>query len=427
MRLEEFASPSNDKQQLNEFLVPLIYGVGAAWTAYDIYRMTLQYHTGEITATELAKKVGIDIAITLAGGAVGKLVQKGWRAWRASVAKKKGLEPALTKAEKKKEKKYREEEAKRHEELRVEYFGHVKTPKWWRAKNLRNAFISLVLPIGAKATKEFLDMPLSQQMLHLQRKKQQKIAKDQKEIESTRNYIKKTEAEKGAGEAYKIKAADAGEKGIPIPGPSGVWKQSDIVNPKAPRREWKYPDGTQPEASEKLMKQWTYSQSPEGKAAADAALATRKADAAKRAAEIKAKKDADELARTKQIDQERLGAEMASDVATSTGTASGKVVKKVIDAGNITSTKDAVLSRATTNITVPGSAIKKVVQKAESNTDKIKRISDKAKTQADQADVDTQMGGGKFRDPNKLVSYDHVEDYGTVLGQKLAKALGKPL
>ena len=158
----------------------------------------------------------------------------------------------------------------------------------------------------------------------------------------------------------------------------------------------------------------------------NALLATRAADAAKRTAADKAKKDADELARTKQIDQERLGAEMAIDAGTSTGTASGKVVKKVIDAGKTTSTKDVVISRATTNTTVPGSAIKKVVQKAESNTDKIKRISDKAKTQADQADVDTQMGGGKFRDPNKLVSYDHVEDYGTVLGQKLAKALGKP-
>ena len=425
MRLEEFASPSNDKQQLNEFIVPLIYGVGAAWSAYDIYRMTQQYHAGEITAAEMAQRVGIDVAITLAGGAVGKLIHKGWRAWRAAHDKKKGLLPQLTKAEKKKEKKYREEEAKRHEELRVETFGYAKTPKWWRAKDLRNIFVTLVAPFGATATKAFLDMPFSQQIWHLQRKYQQKIARDQKEIKSTRDYIKKTETDAGDAAAYKTKKADADEKGLVIP-PKGGWTRYHVDNPKDPQRLWKYPDGTRPERSVEMQKQWLKDQSPAGQAEMNALLATRAADAAKRTAADKAKKDADELARTKQIDQERLGAEMAIDAGTSTGTASGKVVKKVIDAGKTTSTKDVVISRATTNTTVPGSAIKKVVQKAESNTDKIKRISDKAKTQADQADVDTQMGGGKFRDPNKLVSYDHVEDYGTVLGQKLAKALGKP-
>jgi hypothetical protein len=427
VKLEEFSLPSNNKQQLNEFIVPLIIVGGVAWTAYDTYMLTKRYHAGEITATELAQQVGIDVAFTIAGGAVGKLVNKGWKAWKRAHDAKRGREAALkplTRAEKRKLKAIEKAETKHHEALRVDYFGGKKTPKWWRVKNLRNIFISMALPIGAKATKAFLDMPLAQQVLHLQRKAQRKVQKANAEIEASRNKIEKDATTKGDAEAYKIKAADASEKGLNIPGPSGVWKRSDVVNSSDPERLWKYPDGTKPEASVKLMKQWTYSKSPEGIAATAALIAKRTADAAKRAAEKKAKKDADELARTKEIDQERLGAEMAIDAGTSTGTASGKVVKKVVDAGKTTSTKDAVISRATTNTTVPGSAIKKVVQKAESNTDKIKKIADKATTKAD---VDKQMGGGKFRDPSKLVSYDHVKDYGTVLGQKLAKALGNPL
>ena len=61
-----------------------------------------------------------------------------------------------------------------------------------------------------------------------------------------------------------------------------------------------------------------------------------------------------------------------------------------------------------------------------SNKDKAEKIAKIATDKANKANLDKKMGGGKFRDPSKLVSYDHVKDYGTVLGQKLAKALGNP-
>ena len=58
-------------------LVPLAIGAaGAAWTAYDAYQAKKAYDRGEITAQQLATRVGTDAALSLAGGAVAKGVGK---------------------------------------------------------------------------------------------------------------------------------------------------------------------------------------------------------------------------------------------------------------------------------------------------------------------------------------------------------------
>ena len=58
-------------------LVPLAIGAaGAAWTAYDAYQAKKAYDAGEITAQELATRIGTDAALSLAGGAVAKGVGK---------------------------------------------------------------------------------------------------------------------------------------------------------------------------------------------------------------------------------------------------------------------------------------------------------------------------------------------------------------
>ena len=112
--------------------------------------------------------------------------------------------------------------------------------------------------------------------------------------------------------------------------------------------------------------------------------------------------------------------------------------RKTITAGErVVANHTANVSRAASKVddatTIPSGAVVRTTpgrtttsaktDNVVSNTDKIKNIADK---NIKRANVDKQMGGGKFRDPSKLVSYDHVKDYGTVLGQKLAKALGNP-
>ena len=70
----------DEAEQLNEFLplIPLaIWAGGAAWTAYDVYRTAKQYKAGEITKGEVAKRVGTDVALSIAGGAIAKGLIKG--------------------------------------------------------------------------------------------------------------------------------------------------------------------------------------------------------------------------------------------------------------------------------------------------------------------------------------------------------------
>ena len=73
----------DEAEQLNEFLplIPLaIWAGGAAWTAYDVYRTAKQYKAGEITKGEVAKRVGTDVALSIAGGAIAKGLIKGGKA-----------------------------------------------------------------------------------------------------------------------------------------------------------------------------------------------------------------------------------------------------------------------------------------------------------------------------------------------------------
>jgi hypothetical protein len=66
--------------KLDEVAVaPLIIAAGAAWTAYDAWKMKQAYDRGEISGEDLAKAVGTDIAATIAGGAVAKVAGKGWK------------------------------------------------------------------------------------------------------------------------------------------------------------------------------------------------------------------------------------------------------------------------------------------------------------------------------------------------------------
>ena len=66
--------------KLDEVAVaPLIIAAGAAWTAYDAWKMKQAYDRGEISGEDLAKAVGTDVAATIAGGAVAKVAGKGWK------------------------------------------------------------------------------------------------------------------------------------------------------------------------------------------------------------------------------------------------------------------------------------------------------------------------------------------------------------
>jgi hypothetical protein len=79
VKLEEFAPSSNDKEQLNEIIPALIIGGGLLYSAYDAWKMKKAYDRGEISGSDMAKAVGWDVALTLAGGAVGKVAGKGWK------------------------------------------------------------------------------------------------------------------------------------------------------------------------------------------------------------------------------------------------------------------------------------------------------------------------------------------------------------
>ncbi len=74
-----------DEEQLNEF-IPLVIGAAAlGLTAYDAYKNYKQYKSGQITKGELAKRVGIDAAIGITTGGIGKLAAKAYKAGKAGV------------------------------------------------------------------------------------------------------------------------------------------------------------------------------------------------------------------------------------------------------------------------------------------------------------------------------------------------------
>ena len=69
-----------DKERLDEILpavVGAIWVAGMGWTAWDTYKNVQAYKRGEITGAELAARGVTDAALTLAGGAAGKLVGAG--------------------------------------------------------------------------------------------------------------------------------------------------------------------------------------------------------------------------------------------------------------------------------------------------------------------------------------------------------------
>ena len=95
--LKEIGVPKDERQVIMEFL-PLIpvalWAGGAAWTAYDTYQAKKAYDRGEITQAELAKRVGTDVAIGIAGGVLGKAVGAGWKVGKRIFRNKKAAQAA---------------------------------------------------------------------------------------------------------------------------------------------------------------------------------------------------------------------------------------------------------------------------------------------------------------------------------------------
>lgn len=75
------------EEELLEFIPLAIAGLGAAWTAYDAWQMKKAYDRGEISKADMAKQIGTDAAISLAGGALGKVASKGYKALKSAFGK----------------------------------------------------------------------------------------------------------------------------------------------------------------------------------------------------------------------------------------------------------------------------------------------------------------------------------------------------
>ena len=74
-----------DEETLNEF-IPLAIGAAALGiTAYDAYKNYKAYKRGDITKNQLAKRVGVDAAIGITTGGIGKLASKAYKAGKAGV------------------------------------------------------------------------------------------------------------------------------------------------------------------------------------------------------------------------------------------------------------------------------------------------------------------------------------------------------
>ena len=79
-----------NEEELLEFLPLAIAGLGAAWTAYDAWQLKKAYDRGEISKADMAKQIGTDAAISLAGGALGKVASKGYKALKKAFGKAQG-------------------------------------------------------------------------------------------------------------------------------------------------------------------------------------------------------------------------------------------------------------------------------------------------------------------------------------------------
>jgi len=84
---------TESKKQLDEILPALaIGGAGAALTASELYQMKQAYDRGEMSAADIAKQVGTDIAATIAGLGAIKLANKGWKYGKKMFKSKKEAE-----------------------------------------------------------------------------------------------------------------------------------------------------------------------------------------------------------------------------------------------------------------------------------------------------------------------------------------------
>ena len=69
-----------EKERLDEILPAVVGAVwiaGMGWTAWDTWKNIQAYKKGEITGLELGARVGVDVAATVVGGAVGKALATG--------------------------------------------------------------------------------------------------------------------------------------------------------------------------------------------------------------------------------------------------------------------------------------------------------------------------------------------------------------
>jgi hypothetical protein len=326
VRLKEFASPSNNKQQLNEWIPLAIMAAGAAWTAYDTWKMKKAYDRGEISAGDMAKAIGTDAALTLAGGAAGKLAGKGWKAWKRYWDAKKsvGVAKPLTKAELKKDKILKKAEAKVGKDIRIQ--NKKNTPKTSPERGKWTSRARLLLaPFGAKAANEFRKLSPEAQKIKLDRLEVAKQRQIKKDIDDTRDRIRKSEE----GDAPTSKDTTSTTKKT----------KKEIELEKADRRKWKK----------------KYDDSPEGKAAAQKHLD----DVNARIAARKQTGAAAKKAREAEINQYRLG--RAQEIDTALASSKEKVLARA-------ATADKGLPsgaiRTTTSTSPNLDALNRVVQRA---------------------------------------------------------------
>ncbi len=76
---KDYITETEEKIRLQEGIPLVIAGLGAAWSAYDAWKLKQAYDRGEISIEALVKQVGTDVAITIAGGTVAKVGKTGWK------------------------------------------------------------------------------------------------------------------------------------------------------------------------------------------------------------------------------------------------------------------------------------------------------------------------------------------------------------
>ena len=79
-------SLAESKELVNEVIPLAVAAVGAGISAYDAYRAYQDYRSGEIDQSQLAQRVGTNIATGLIGGGIGKIAQAGARGARAAIS-----------------------------------------------------------------------------------------------------------------------------------------------------------------------------------------------------------------------------------------------------------------------------------------------------------------------------------------------------